>query len=197
MITAAVSSSMPMPSRLGDWATHMSSRPYRLRWVKCWSMTQPSTRPSPEASWVIRCLGVAPPLPNATMCDDWKLAPADVPPIVTPRAWASLIASPNGVPLMIAESFSWLPPVMKMPVTSSSRSTYDGSEACSRLSGRAPNTSAAPSRVNSATYTSMISGPRLEAVGTTAIRASSPPHAATNLVSTVRFWSLSSAPPMT
>ena len=53
------------------------------------------------------------------------------------------MASPNGVPLMMADSFSWFPPVMKMPVAPvQSRSTSAGSAASSRLSGRTPNTSA-------------------------------------------------------
>ena len=76
---------------------------------------------------------------------DWMLAPALVPAMTTPRWWAARIASPNGVPLITPESFSWLPPVMKMPVTSSSTSTKAGSPACSRDSGRAETTSAAPS----------------------------------------------------
>ena len=44
------------------------------------------------------------------------LAPAEVPATTTPRSWASTIASANGVPQTRAESLSWLPPVMKMPV---------------------------------------------------------------------------------
>ena len=44
------------------------------------------------------------------------LAPADVPPMTAPRRCASTMASPNGVPQMTADSLSWLPPVMKMPV---------------------------------------------------------------------------------
>ena len=86
-----------------------------------------SSKPRPAATWVIRCFGVAPPTPKATMCEDWMLAPALVPAMTTPRSCAARIASPNGVPLMIAESFSWLPPVMKMPVASSSTSTKAGS----------------------------------------------------------------------
>ena len=54
------------------------------------------TSPRPAASWVIRCLGVEPPVPKATMCEDWMLAPAQVPPTTTPRACAAMIASPNG-----------------------------------------------------------------------------------------------------
>ena len=53
------------------------------------------TSPSPAATWVIRCLGVEPPGPKATMCEDWMLAPAEVPPMVTPRSRASTMASPE------------------------------------------------------------------------------------------------------
>ena len=42
-------------------------------------MTTSRSSPRPAASWVIRCLGVEPPAPNATMCEDWMLAPALVP----------------------------------------------------------------------------------------------------------------------
>ena len=73
------------------------------------------------------------------------LAPAEVPATTTPRRWAARIASPSGVPLTSAESFSWLPPVMKMPVAASSSATSAGSWASSRLSGRTATTSAAPS----------------------------------------------------
>jgi hypothetical protein len=45
--TAAVSSSMPTPSWAGLAATRASSRPNRLRWVKCWSTITPGSRPSP------------------------------------------------------------------------------------------------------------------------------------------------------
>ena len=124
------------------------------------------------------------------------LAPALVPPTTTPRAWAALMASPNAVPLTIADSLSWLPPVMKMPVTSSSRPTTSGSSASSRLSGRAATTSAAPSRRKSASYTSTTSGPSELAVGMTAILAFSPPARETKVLSTVRRPSLSSAPPI-
>src|SRR5689334_12751435 len=159
-------------------------------------MTTSRIRPRPAASWVIRCFGVEPPVPKATMCEDWMLAPALVPPTTTPRRWAALMASPNAVPLTIADSLSWLPPVMKMPVTSSSVPTCAGSSASSRLSGRAATTSRAPRRRNSASYTSTTSGPSELAVGTTAIFASSPPASETNVLSTVRRPSLSSAPPI-
>ena len=95
-----------------------------------------SSRPRPAATWVIRCLGVDARPPKATMCEDWMLAPAEVPATTAPRWCASTIASPNGVPLTTADSLSWLPPVMKIPVALSSSATRSGSCASSRLSGR-------------------------------------------------------------
>ncbi len=83
------------------------------------------------------------------------LAPAEVPPTVTPRSRASTIACPNTVPAITVESLSWLPPVMKMPVARSRSATSAGSEAWARSSGRTPYTSAAPSRWKSAAYTSI------------------------------------------
>ncbi len=78
------------------------------------------------------------------------LAPADVPPTVTPRLRASTMASPKGVPAITVDSLSWLPPVMKMPVARSSSATSSGEEAWARSSGRTPYTSAAPSLWKSA-----------------------------------------------
>jgi hypothetical protein len=127
---------------------------------------------------------------------DWMLAPADVPATTTPRSCAARMASDSGVPERIAESLSWLPPVMKMPVASPSRFTSSSSWASSRVSGRTATTSAAPSLRNRASYTPTTSGPREDAVGITAIRASDPPLAATNSVRIERLRSLSSAPPM-
>ncbi len=84
------------------------------------------------------------------MCDDWMLAPAEVPATTAPRSWAATIASPKGVPQTTPDSLSWLPPVMKMPVAPSMAATRSGSCASSRLSGRAARTSPAPSLVKSA-----------------------------------------------
>jgi hypothetical protein len=67
LTSAAVSSSMPRPSRAGDWATRARRRPNRLRCSKCWSMSTPGSRPSPALIWVILCFGVAPLVPKATM----------------------------------------------------------------------------------------------------------------------------------
>src|SRR4051794_41162132 len=47
----AVSSSMPIPSTRGLWATAPSSRPIRPRSAKCWSMMTFRTSPSPGAMW--------------------------------------------------------------------------------------------------------------------------------------------------
>ncbi len=69
---------------------------------------------------------------------DWMLAPAEVPPTVTPLSRAATMASPKGVPAITVESLSWLPPVMKMPVARESGSTYSGEAACARSSGRTP-----------------------------------------------------------
>ena len=78
------------------------------------------------------------------------LAPAEVPATTTPRWCASTSASPNGVPQITADSFSWLPPVMNTPVALSSSASRSGSWASSRLSGRTETTSAAPSLRNRA-----------------------------------------------
>ena len=159
-------------------------------------MTDEDSSPSPAATWVIRCLGVAPPEPKATMWLDWMLAPAEVPATTAPRRWARTMASPTGVPLMIPESLSWLPPVMKTPVAPSSAATRSSSWASSRDAGSTAATSAAPSLRKSASYTATISSPIEEAVGITTMRASRPPLAATKSCRTVRRRSLSSAPPM-
>ena len=98
---------------------------------------------------------------------------------------------------MMADSLSWLPPVMKTPVASATAFTRSGSCASSRLSGRTGTTSPAPSRRKRASYTSTTSSPSDEAVGIRAMRASAPPLAATNSLRMVRWRSLSSAPPIT
>ena len=100
------------------------------------------------------------------------------------------------MPHTIAESFSWLPPVMNTPDDASMAATRSGSWASSRVSGATETTSPAPSRRKRASYTSETAGPSEEAVGITAIRARSPPAAATNSFKMVRRRSLSSAPPM-
>ena len=66
----------------------------------------------------MRCLGVAPEAPNAIMCEDTALAPADVPATTAPSRNRSITAAARRVPPSIDDSRSWLPPVMKMPVAS-------------------------------------------------------------------------------
>src|SRR5574338_331938 len=160
-------------------------------------MMTPGSSPSPALIWVMRCLGVAPLVPKATM---WVLraeAPADVPATMAPRRWRSAKARPSGVPPITLESRSWLPPVMKMPVASSTASRIPGSDASSRLSGRRPRTSVTPREWNRWRYRSVASSPSEEAVEMTAMRASAPPASVTNRVRICRCRSLSSAPPMT
>ena len=126
-----------------------------------------------------------------------ELAPADVPPNVHARAYAALdrVAERRAVD-------------DRRRASAGCRRSEDAVDLVEQVHVRrvmrlvaalrpGADVWAAPSRVKSATYSSMISGPRLDAVATTAIRAFSPPHAATKRDSTVRFWSLSSAPPMT
>ena len=121
LTSAAVSSSMPMPSSAGDWATSASSRPNRLRCSKCWSMSTPGQQPEAGAH-----LGHALLRRRAARAErdhvagdrrgagaragddravpvaiDDRLARAAVPPITLDRR-------------------SWLPPVMKIAVASSS-----------------------------------------------------------------------------
>ncbi len=125
LTSAAVSSSIPIPSSAGDCATRASSRPNRLRCSKCWSMSTPGRSPRPALICVMRCFGVAPLVPKATMWLAMAEAPALVPATMAPCRWRSTIARPRSVPPITLERRSWLPPVMKMAVASSS----DGHEA--------------------------------------------------------------------
>ena len=88
------------------------------------------------------------------------LAPAEVPATTAPRSCAATIASPNGVPQTIADSLSWLPPVMKIPVALSERVHQRRGRGRPRGSPAAP---APPRRRracrNSASYTSTTSAP--------------------------------------
>jgi hypothetical protein len=77
------------------------------------------------------------------------LAPAEVPPMTTPRRWASSSADPSRVPDTTIDSRSWLPPVMNTPVARPTASAGPGASASSRVAGRRPTTSAAPRSVNS------------------------------------------------
>ena len=106
---------------------------------------------------------------------------------VTPRRCARRIASPNAVPLTIAESLSWLPPVMKMPVASSSSST--SRRVVGLLAGLGPGADHLARRRACGTARRTPRRPRdraSDAVGITAIRASVPPARSTNCLSTVR-----------
>ena len=162
---AAVSSSMPMPSSAGDWATSASSRPMRFRCSKCWSMITPGSSPRPALICVIRCLGVVPLVPKATM---WVLmadAPALVPATIAPCLWRSMIARPSAVPPITLDRRSWLPPVMKMPVASVTR--LDGSRLVGVVAGQRPQASHvgdAQPRGTADWYSSVASSPSEEAV---------------------------------
>ena len=59
----------------------------RFRCSKCWSMMTPGSRPSPALICVIRCLGVVPLVPKATM---WLLI-ADAPALVSPSGLMEVI----------------------------------------------------------------------------------------------------------
>ena len=72
--------------------------------------------------------------PNAIMCSLRMLAPALVPPTVTPAALRLRISWATGVPPSRAVRRSWLPPVKKMPVASSSRCRRFGSWQSRRVS---------------------------------------------------------------
>jgi hypothetical protein len=61
-----------------------SSRPRRFRASKCWSTMTPGRMPRPAAIWTMRCFGVEPLAPNATMCVLIAEAPALVPAITAP-----------------------------------------------------------------------------------------------------------------
>ena len=113
--TPAVSSSTPSPSSYGFWAMSASSRPSRFRCWKCWSMITLGSIPRPAAIWAMRCLGVAPLAPNATM---WLLiarrtgarAGNDRACPERSQRWPA----PRRVPPIVDESRSWLPPVRKI-----------------------------------------------------------------------------------
>ena len=127
----------------------------------------------------MRCLGVAPLAPNATMCVLIAEAPALVPATTEPWRWRRVIASASGVPPIVEDSRSWLPPVRKTPVASRTVRTAIGSEHCARVVAWIGCTSAAPSSVKTRRYISPANGPSEEAVQITAIRASWPPASVT------------------
>ena len=80
----------------------------------------------------MRCFGVPPEAPNAIMWLDIAEAPAEVPATTAPARKRSSTASARSVPPTVDDRRSWLPPVRKMPVASSSWRTYAGSLACER-----------------------------------------------------------------
>ena len=66
-------------------------------------MITAGSRPRPALIWVIRCLGVVPLVPNATM---WLLiaeAPALVPATIVPWRCRSMTARPSAVPPITLE----------------------------------------------------------------------------------------------
>jgi hypothetical protein len=77
------------------------------------------------------------------------LAPALVPPTVAPAALRRRIIVATGVPPRRVVSRSWLPPVKKMPVASSSRLSRFASWQSRRVSKSITDTRAAPSSRNS------------------------------------------------
>ena len=157
-----------------------SSRPSRFRCWKCWSTMTPGRMPRPAAIWTIRCLGVPPLAPNATM---WVLiadAPALVPATTEPCRWRPTIAWARLVPPMVELSRSWLPPVRNTPVASARPRAPlvvvrlgTGHGVDRRRLGRAE-------LGEHWRYISPASGPSDEALLMTAMRASGPPASATN-----------------
>ena len=86
------------------------------------------------------------------MKSDMIDAPAEVPPTTAPRSWARCSASPSGVPGMSWESRSWLPPLMKTPVASSTAATASGSWASSRDAGLTTSHPRRAEAVNTSVY---------------------------------------------
>ena len=185
-----------MPSRAGDWATSASRRPIRFRCSKCWSMITPGSRPRPALIWVMRCFGVAPLVPKATMWVLMAEAPALVPATIAPCRWRSMIARPSPVPPITLDRRSWLPPVMKMPVASRTASIAAGWLASSRVSGRRPRTSGMPSERKSDWYSSVASSPERGGRRDDRHARIGPPAREAKRDRIWRCRSLSSAPPM-
>ena len=101
-------------------------------------------RPSPGASRTLPEITEEPSSPNAIMCSLRMLAPALVPPTVTPWALRVRTSFATGVPPSSVDRRSWLPPVKKMPVARSSRSSRPGSWQSRRVSKSITETRAAP-----------------------------------------------------
>ena len=102
-------------------------------------------RPRPGASRTLPEMTDDPSSPNAIMCSLRMLAPALVPPTVTPWALRARMSFATGVPPSRVVSRSWLPPVKKMPVACSRRSSRFGSWQSRRVSKSMDVTRAAPS----------------------------------------------------
>ena len=83
------------------------------------------------------------------MCSLRMLAPALVPPTVTPLALRKRIILATGVPPSSVEMRSWLPPVKKMPVACSRRCSRPDSWQSRRVSKSIAVTRAAPMSRNS------------------------------------------------
>ncbi len=90
--------------------------------------------PRPGASRTLPEITDEPSSPKAIMCSLRMLAPALVPPTVTPRALRTRISFATGVPPSRVVSRSWLPPVKKMPLASSRRCSRPGSWQSRRVS---------------------------------------------------------------
>src|SRR3984885_3820386 len=144
LMKAAVSSSSPMPIANGLCARAVMRRPRRSRSRKCWSMMKRFVSPRPGASRTLPEITEEPSSPNAIMCSLNMLAPALVPPTVTPWALRTRISFATGVPPSRVVTRNWLPPVKNMPVASSSRRSRPGSWQSRRVSKSITVTCAAP-----------------------------------------------------
>ena len=105
--------------------------------------------PKPGASRTLPAITAEPSSPNAIMCSLRMLAPALVPPTVTPWALRTRMSFATGVPPSSVVSRSWLPPVKKMPLASSMRRRRPGSWQSRRVSKSMTVTRAAPRSVKS------------------------------------------------
>ena len=135
-------------------------------------MSTPGSSPSPALIWVIRCFGVAPLVPNATMWLAMADAPALVPATTAPcavaiddRAPEQRAADDARQAQLVATGHEDRRRVVTMP-------TSRLSLASSRTSGRMPRTSPIPIWRKRDRYSSVASSPRDEAVEMTTTRAS-------------------------
>ncbi len=105
--------------------------------------------PKPGASRTLPAITDEPSSPAAIMCSQRMLAPALVPPTVTPLALRERMSFATAVPPRSVVSRSWFPPVKKMPLASSIRSSRPGSRQSRRVSKSMTVTRAAPMSRNS------------------------------------------------